>query len=175
VSTITATNNLLALILVGLSLAAFPARLHAANLECPAFAPPKIEIRIGVPTDKIDTTKSLEQVRAAAKGSHSSPVVGAYLGALQFGIQIDDTVRKIGTGRFCASPKYAKLKLSLGRMIYIPREFTDDPCLRSLVRDHEAKHADADAKALDIARPAIEAAVQEALRRANKGANASRS
>jgi hypothetical protein len=133
------------------------------------------------PPTKIDTTKSLEQVRAAAKGPHSSPVVGAYLGVLQFGIQIDDSVRKIGTGRFCAAPKYAKLKLSLGRIIYIPRELTDDRCLRSLVRDHEAKHADADAKALDIARPAIEAAVQdtpaeiEHLRTSCEGRAASRS
>jgi len=174
VLTITATNNLLAVILAGISLAVFPARLYGANLECPAFAPPKIDIRIGPLTNKIDTTKSLEQVRAAAKGPHPSPVVGAYLGALQFGIQIDDSVRKIGTGGFCATPEYAKLKLSLGRIIYIPREFIDDPCLRSLARDHEAKHADADAKALDIARPAIESTLQEALRRATTDANASR-
>jgi hypothetical protein len=88
------TNNLLAAILAGISLAAFPARLHGANLECPAFALPKIEIRIGPPLDQIDTTKSLEQVRAAANGRDPSAVVGAYLGALQFGIQIDDSVRK---------------------------------------------------------------------------------
>jgi hypothetical protein len=164
-STITATNNLPAVIVVSISLAVFPPQLHGANIECLAFAPPKINIRIGPPTDKIDTRRPGAGARAAAKGPHSSPLVGAYLGPLQFGIQIDDSVRKIGTAGSCATLKYAKLELSLGRIIYIPREFTDDPCLRSLARDHEAKQADADAKALDIARPAVELAVQEALPR----------
>jgi hypothetical protein len=81
-------------------------------------------------------------------------------------------VRKIGSGGFCATPKYVKLELSLRRIIYIPREFTDDPRLTALARDHEAKHAGADAKALDIVRPAIESAVRVALRRATTDGNA---
>ena len=159
------------MILAGILLAVFPAQLRGANLECPAFAPPKIQTRISPPTDHIDTTKSLEQLRAAAKGRHLSPIVGAYVGALQYGIEIDNSVRKIGSGGFCATPEYVKLELSLRRIIYIPREFADDPCLTSLARDHEAKHADA--KALDIGRPAMESAVQEAVRYATTHANAS--
>ncbi len=153
-------------------LAVFPVQLRSANLECPASAPPKIQIRCGPPTDQIDSTKSLQQVRAAAKGRHPSSVVGAYLGAVQYRIQIDDSVRRIGRGGLCATPKHVKLKLALVRIIYIPREFTDDPCLTALARDHEAKHADADAKAPDIARPAIESAVREAVRRATMDPNA---
>jgi hypothetical protein len=81
----------------------------------PAFAPPKIEIRIGPPTDKIDTTKSLEQVRAAAaEVPHTSRSLVRNLGALQFGIQIDDSVRKIGAGRFCAAPKICETQALTG-------------------------------------------------------------
>ena len=162
------------MLLVGILLAVFPARLRCTTLECPVPAPPKIQIRVSPPADQIDTTKSLEQVRRAAKGRHPSLVVGEYVGALQYGLQIDDSVRKNGPDGFCATPEYVTLELSLRRVIYIPREFADDRCLTSLALDHEAKHADADAKALDIARPAIEAALQDAVRRATSDAKASR-
>jgi hypothetical protein len=161
-------------ILVGISLLVFQAQFHGANLECAASALPKIEIRISPPTDKIDTRRARSRCARPPKGPILLRSLGRISAASQFGIQIDDSVRNIGTGGFCATLKYAKLKLSLGRIIYIPREFTDDPCLRSLARDHEAKHADADAKALNIARPAVELAVQDALRHATSDANASR-
>jgi hypothetical protein len=160
------TNKLGSVILVGVCVMV-PVRVRAADVECPVFAPPVIELRVDPPDDRIDTTKSLEQMRrAAGKVRHAAPLVGAYLGALQYGIQIDDTVRQTAAGVFCVTPKYVTLKLVLERIVYIPREFTGDSCLAALARDHEAKHADAEAKALDTVRPALETAVREAVHRA---------
>ena len=137
-------------------------------MHCPTFTPPSIEIRVEPPDDRVDTTKSLVQMRAAGKTRHPAPVVGVYVGAVQYGAQIDDTVRTIAAGRVCATPNYVTLKLTLDRIIFIPREFADDPCLKSLSQDHEAKHADADAKALDGARPTFEAAVRTAIDRGTR-------
>ena len=160
------TNKLGGAILVGVGMLICPLRSHAATLGCPAFPTPKIEISVDPPDDRTITTKSLDQMHAAGKIRHPAPVVGVYLGALQYGIQIDDTVRQAGAGRFCATPKYVTLKLGLERIIYIPHEFADDPCLSSLAHDHEAKHADSDIKAFEIARPALESAVRMAVSRA---------
>ena len=162
------------IILIGISLSLFSGTVLAAELKCPVFAPPKIEISVSRPDDRIDTTKSLEQIRAAGKDRHVAPIVGAYLGALQYRIQIDDTVRETAPGHFCATPKYITLRLTLDRIIYIPREFADDPCLRSLTTDHESKHADADAEALSGARPALESAARNAVRRSTMEPVASR-
>ena len=119
-------------------------------------------------------TKSLARMRASSKTRHPEPVVGVYLGAVLYGIQIDDTMRTIAAGRFCATPHYVTLKLRLEQVILIPREFADDSCLKSLSQDHEAKHADADAQALAGARPAFEAALLAAVGQARAQASATR-
>ena len=111
-------------------------------------------------------------MRAAGKVHHPAPVVGVYLGAVRYGAQIDDTARSISADRVCATPKYVILKLTLHRVIYIPQEFADDPCLRSLSQEHEGKHADADAEALDNARPTFQAAVRAAIDRGTRNASA---
>ena len=167
------TNKLGSAILVGVCVMV-PARVRAADCQVSRIPPPAIHLRVDPPDDRIDTTKSLEQMRAAGKVRHAAPLVGAYLGVVQYGIKIDDTVRQTAARVFCVTPKYVTLKLALERIIYIPREFTSDPCLVALARDHETKHADTEAKALDTARPALETAVREAVRRVATVPGASR-
>jgi hypothetical protein len=113
-------------------------------------------------------------MRATAKARHLAPVVGVYVGKVRYGIEIDDTVRRIAPDRVCSTPKYVTLKLELDWVIYIPLEFADDPCLASLARGHEAKHADADARAFGIARPAFQSALRTAIRQVTPSAGASR-
>ena len=135
-------------------------------------AQPSRRISVQGPDDRVNTTKSLAQLRAAGKTGHPALIAGAYLGAVEYAIQIDDTVRTIAAGRVCVTPSYVTLKLTLERVIFVPREFANDPCLKSLSQVHEAKHADADAEALDGARPAFEAAVRAAIDRGTRNAGA---
>lgn len=170
------TTKLLGVIVVIVVSALTPTQLRAADLRCPAFTPPKVEITLDPPVDRIDTTKTLAQMRAAGaagKIHHPAPVVGAYVGTVQYHAQIDDTTQTIAVDRVCATPKYATLKLSLERVIYIPREFADDRCLRSLSQEHETKHAEADAKALNDARRTFDTAVRAAIDQENPAATAS--
>jgi hypothetical protein len=169
------TNKLLGMLLVGVWMVALSVRPHSATFNCPAFSSPKIEISIEPPDDRTDTTKTLATMRAAAQNRHPAPIVGAYMGALQYGIQIDDTVRETKISRFCATPQYVTLNFKFERIIYIPREFVDDPCLVTLAHDHEAKHAESDVTALGTARPTFEGAVRMAVRRATREAASARS
>jgi len=107
---------------------------------------------------------SLQQLREAAEGHHPGPVLGLYVGTLRYGIEIDDTIRQLAPDRFCATPKYVSLTGQLDRAIHIPREFVDDPCLAALARDHEAKHAVADATAFEHARSLLSSAIRAAVR-----------
>jgi len=107
----------------------------------------------------------------AGKIHHPAPIVGVYVGAVQYDAQIDDTVRTIVADHVCATPKYVTLKLTLERVIYIPHEFAADPCLRSLSQGHLAKHADADAKALDSERSAFQAAVRTGIDQGTRNAS----
>ena len=111
-----------------------------------------------------NTNISLEQLRSAVKGRHPSPVLGLYVGTLQYGVEIDDTIWNVAPDRICATPRYAILTIRLNSAIYIPREFLGNSCLEALARAHEAKHADADVQALDRFRPLVAPAVREALR-----------
>lgn len=77
-------------------------------------------------------------MRAAGKIHHPAPIVGVYLGAVP-----DRRCRSVHLSRPTA--KYVTLKLTLHRVIYIPQEFGNDPCLQLLSEEREAKHADADA------------------------------
>jgi hypothetical protein len=49
-------------------------------------------------------------------------------------------------------------------MAIIPREFVADPCLAALARDHESKHAESDATALDRSRVSFLPAIRDAVR-----------
>ena len=169
------TNKLFGVLLAGVWMVGSPARLYPATFNCPAFSPPKIVISVEPPDDRTNTTKTLAQMRAAAQIHHPDPIVGAYVGALQYGIQIDDTVREIKTGHFCATPQYVTVKLGLERIIYVPREFADDPCLVALAHDHEAKHAESDVTTLGTARPTFEGVARAAVTRATREAAPTRS
>jgi hypothetical protein len=147
---------------------------RGADVTCPVGATPKIDINVTPDEVKIKTDKSLQQLRQVAEGHHPGPLVGFYIGALQYGIQIDDTLQRVGTDRLCATPKYVTLIMTLDRIIWNPREFVDDPCLAGLARDHEEKHAAADAAALDHFRPSLGSAVGVAVRRATWVAGVSR-
>jgi hypothetical protein len=135
---------------------------------------PRIDINVTRGEEQIKTDRSLRQLRQVAEGHHPGPLVGMYSGALQYGIQIDDSQRQIGSGHFCSAPKCVTLIVALDRIIYIPREFADDPCLAALARDHEAKHAGSDAAALDHFRPSLSSTVREAVHRASSVAGVSR-
>src|SRR5215469_7442919 len=86
---------------------------YGANLACPNARLPRIEIRITRAPQHIDTNINLEQLGDAVKGRHPSPVLGLYIGALQYGIEIDDTTRNVAPGHVCATPRYATLTASL--------------------------------------------------------------
>ena len=136
-----------------------------ANLACPNAGPPRIEIRITRGPKHVDTNINLEQLADAVKGRHPSPVLGLYIGALQYGIEIDDTTRNVAPGHVCATPRYPTLTARLDRVIHIPREFSDAPCLGTIAREHEAKHAYADVVALGRFRPLLSPAIRAAVRR----------
>jgi hypothetical protein len=111
---------------------------------------------------------------ASAEGHHPGPVLGLYVGTLRYAIEIDDTIRQLASDLFCATPKYVTLTAQLDRAIHIPREFLGDPCLAALARDHEAKHADADAIPLDRSRSSLLSAIREAVRASTAAASGSR-
>jgi hypothetical protein len=167
------TTKVLIVILASASLVTGAPRARA-DVACPVGAMPRIDIKLTRGEEQIKTDISLRQLRQAAVGHHPGPLVGLYIGALWYGIRINNTLRRIGVDRFCATPKYVTLIMEHDRTIHIPREFADDPCLAALARDHEAKHAGADATALDRFRPSLGAAVREAVRRATSFAGVSR-
>jgi hypothetical protein len=169
------TTTLLIAILASVSLITGATRASSEGVACPVKAMPRIDIKLTRGEEQIKADISLHQLRQAADGHHPGPPVGLYVGALQYGIQIDDTLRRIEADRFCATPRYVTLIMELDRIIHIPREFADDPCLADLARGHEAKHAGADATALDRFLPSLRAAVREAVRRATSVAGVSRS
>jgi hypothetical protein len=165
---------LLIVILPIASLITGAANARGADVVCPVGAMPRIDINVTRGEEQIKTDISLRQLRQAAEGHHPGPLVGLYIGALRYGIRINDTLRRVGAGRFCATPKYVTVIIELDRIIHIPREFADDPCLAALARDHEAKHAGADATAFDHFRPSLGPVVGEAVRRATSVAGVSR-
>jgi hypothetical protein len=167
------TTKVLTVILASASLIAGAARARSGDVACPG-AMPRIDIKLTRGEEQIKADISLRQLRQAAEGHHSGLLVGLYVGALRYGIRINNTLRRVGADRVCATPKYVTLIMELDRTIHIPREFADDPCLAALARDHEAKHAGADATALDRFRPSLGTAVREAVRRATSVAGVSR-
>ena len=145
---------------VWLTTAAASAR---GDFACPIAAPAKIQISLTSGVKHVEMDISLQQMRKAAEGHHPGPVLGLYVGTLRYGIEIDDTIRQLASDRFCPTPKYVTLRVQLDRTIHIPREFDRDPCLAALARDHEAKHADTDAVALDRSRSLLAPAIREAV------------
>ena len=167
------TTKVLIALLASALLIAGAARARSGDVACPG-AMPRIDIKLTRGEEQIKADISLQQLRQVAEGHHPGPWVGLYIGTLNYGIQINNTVLRIGADRFCATPKYVTLIMQLERFIHIPREFADDPCLAALARDHEAKHAGAEAAALDHFRPSLGAALREAVRRATSVAGVSR-
>jgi hypothetical protein len=150
-------------ILVGGFSIAAAASAHCEDFACPKAPPARVQINATISRERVDADMSLQQLREAAEGHHPGPIVGMYVGSLRYGVEIDDTVQEEGSDRFCATPKYVTLTIQLDRDIHIPREFSGDPCLVALARDHEAKHADADTKALDRSRPLLLSAIRAAV------------
>lgn len=140
----------------------------------PYAAPAKVKVNFARSEERVETNISLQQVREAAEGHHPGPVLGLYVGTLRYGIEIDDTIRQLAPDRFCATPKYVSLTVQLDRAIHIPREFVGDPCLAACARDHEAKHAEADAIALDHSRSPLLSAIRPAVRANTTAASDSR-
>jgi hypothetical protein len=167
-------TKLLIAILTGLSLTTAAASARGDDFACPVAAPAKIRISLTSGVKHVEMDISLQQMRKAAEGHHLGPVLGLYVGTLRYGIEIDDTIRQLASDRFCATPKYVTLRVQLERTIHIPREFDRDPCLAALARDHEAKHADTDAVALDRSRSLLAPAIREAVGASTAAASDSR-
>lgn len=167
-------TKLLTPILTGVSLITAAASARADDFACPLAAPASVQINLSHSAEHVETDISLQQVREAATGHHSGPVLGLYVGTLRYAIEIDNTIRQVAPSRYCATPKYVSLTAQLDRAIHIPREFLGDPCLAALARDHEVKHADADAVALDDARSSLLSAMREAVHANTTAASASR-
>jgi hypothetical protein len=143
-------TKVLTAILAGVSLITAAANARDDDDDaCPVVAPVKVKINFARGAEHVETDVSLQRVREAAEGRHPGPVLGLYVGTLRYRIEIDDTIRQVARDRFCATPKYVSLAVQHDRAIHIPREFVSDPCLAALARDHEAKHAEADAIAVD--------------------------
>jgi hypothetical protein len=157
-------TKVLTAILTGVSLVTAAASAHDGDFACPIAAPAKVKVNFSRSEERVETNISLQQVREAAEGHHPAPVLGLYVGTLRYGVEIDDTIRQLAPDRFCATPKYVSLTVQLDRAIHIPREFVGDPCLAALARDHEAKHAEADATALDHSRSPLLSAIRQAVR-----------
>jgi hypothetical protein len=149
------SRKVLTAILTGVSLITAAASARADDFACPVAAPAEVKINLARSAEQVETDISLQQLREAAEGHHSGPVLGLYVGTLRYGIEIDDTIRQLARDRFCATPKYVSLTVQHDRAIHIPREFVGDPCLAALARDHEAKHAEADAIAVDHSRSSL--------------------
>jgi hypothetical protein len=168
-------TKVLTAILTGVSLITAAATARDDDFACPVAAPAEVKVNFARSAEHVETDISLQQVREAAEGHHPGPVLGLYVGTLRYGIEIDDTIRQLARDQFCATPKYVSLTVQLDRAIHIPREFVDDPCLAALARDHEAKHAEADAIALDDARSSLLSAIRQAVRANTTTASTSRS
>src|SRR5580704_5132048 len=168
------SRKVLTAILTGVSLIMAAASARADDFACPVVAPAEVKIRFARSAEQVETDISLQQLREAAEGHHSGPVLGLYVGTLRYRIEIDDTIRRLARDRFCATPKYVSLTVQHDRAIHIPREFVGDPCLAALARDHEAKHAEADAIALDHSRSSLLSAIRQAVRANTTTASASR-
>lgn len=167
-------TKVLTAILTGVSLITAAASARDDDFACPVAAPAKVRVNFARSAEHVETDISLQQVRKAAEGHHPGPVLGLYVGTLRYGIEIDDTIRQLAPDRFCTTPKYVTLTVQLDRAIHIPREFVGDPCLAALARDHEAKHANADAVALDRSRSSLLSAIREAVRANTAAASDSR-
>jgi hypothetical protein len=161
-------------ILAGVAPIMVAASARGGASGCPIAAPTRVQINLARGAARVEMDMSLQQLREAAEGHHRGPVLGLYVGALRYGMEIDDTIRQLAPDRFCAIPKYVSLTGQLDRAIHIPREFVDDPCLAALARDHEAKHAVADATAFDHARSPLSSAIRAAVRVNTIAANDSR-
>jgi hypothetical protein len=157
-------TKVLTAILTGVSLITAVASARDHDFACPVAAPAKVKVNFARSTEHVETDISLQQVRETAEGHHPGPVLGLYVGTLRYGIEIDDTIRQLARERFCATPRYVSLAVQHDRAIHIPREFVGDPCLAALARDHEAKHAEADAIALDHSRSSLLYAIRQAVR-----------
>jgi hypothetical protein len=168
------SRKVLTAILTGVSLITAAASARGDDFACPIAALTSVQINLTRGAEHVETDISLQQVREAAKGHHPGPVVGFYVGTLRYGIEIDDTIRQLTRDQFCATPNYVSLIVQLDRAIHIPREFVGDPCLAALARDHEAKHAEADATALDDSRSSLLSAIRQAVRANTTTASASR-
>jgi hypothetical protein len=166
------SRKVLTAILTGVSLITAAASARADDFACPVAAPAKLGVNFARSAEHVETDISLQQLREAAEGHHSGPVLGLYIGTLRYGIEIDDTIRQLPRDRFCATPKYVSLTVQHDRAIHIPREFVGDPCLAALARDHE--HAEADAIAVDHSRSSLLSAIRQAVRANTTAASASR-
>jgi hypothetical protein len=168
------TTKLLIAVFTSVLLITAAVSARGNDFACPTAAPAKVQINLRRGTEQVETDISLQQVQEVAKGRHPGPVLGLYVGTLRYEIAIDDTIRQLPPASFCATPKYVTLTVQLDREIHIPREFVGDPCLTTLARDHETKHADAEVMALVRSRSSLVSAIRQAVRANAATASASR-
>jgi hypothetical protein len=79
---------------------------------CPMPAP-SIHIDLRRALMRVEAHMGLKELREAAAGQHSAPIVGAYTGTLTYAAEIDDTIAEMSPGRFCTMPRYIIL-LAMG-------------------------------------------------------------
>jgi hypothetical protein len=63
----------------------------------------RVKINFARSAEHVETDISLQQLREAAEGHYSGPVLGVYVGTLRYGIEIDDTIRQLASNLFCAT------------------------------------------------------------------------
>jgi hypothetical protein len=89
------SRKVLTAILTGVSLITAAASERADDFACPVAAPAEVKIKFARSAEHVETDISLQQLREAAEGHHSGPVLGLYVGTLRYGIEIDDTIRRL--------------------------------------------------------------------------------
>jgi hypothetical protein len=89
------TTKLQSAILAGALSIAAAASARSDNRACPTADTARIQVNVTPGQEHVEAGMSLQQLREAAQGHHPGPVLGAYVGSLRYGIEIDDTGNRI--------------------------------------------------------------------------------
>jgi hypothetical protein len=137
----------------------------ADDLKCSMPMPETMRVELTRTPTRFSADLSLTELRQAAiEHHHLGPIVGANRATISYAVDIDHATQKIGPGRFCATPKYIILRVTLDQTIFIPRDFVGDNCLASLARNHEGKHAASEDSAVDRVQSAFLSVLRSAVR-----------
>jgi hypothetical protein len=167
-------NKVLAAIATAEMLLAFSVRGDAEPLHCTMPTPANVRVDISDARIRVSTEITLEEMRQAAAGRHSGPIVGAYRLTIKYAVDIDGTVQEIGQGHYyCLTPQYIILRVKLEKTVFVPHEFASDDCLSTLSLEHERKHAQAQDQALENLQPRLVSALSSLIGRNPRDATAS--